>query len=158
MTDTPPVAIALSKLSVPFRIHVHTESIKSIQQAADERGQCPDQVVRSILFRIADGKFVMVLVAGPYQISWSKLRSYLNQSRLTLATEDEVLNNTGYMIGAVSPYGLPNPIRILADNNVFTYPEISIGSGVRGTAIILKSIDLRTTLEKIEITNFIENK
>jgi len=100
----------------------------------------------------------MVLMAGPAQISWPKLRAYLGQSRLTLASEAEVLATTGYRVGAVSPLGLPGPLRILADENVFTPTEISVGSGQRGTAIILKSIDLRSTLTNIEIDKFAENK
>ena len=100
----------------------------------------------------------MVLIAGPAQISWPRLRAYLGQSRLTMASEAEVLEVTGYRVGAVSPFGLPEPIRILADENVFVPEELSIGSGVRGTAIILKSNDLRSTLNDIEIDKFADDK
>ena len=158
MSEIPPVAAVLSELAIPYRTHVHKEPIKTIEQAAEDRGQKPDQIVRSILFRIEEGKFVMVLVAGSSQISWPKLRAYLSRSRLTLATENEVLLMTGYQIGAVSPFGLPQPIRVLVDNNVFLNTEISIGSGVRGTAIILNSADLSSALGDIEISTFIESK
>ncbi len=154
MSDFPPAAFALEKLAVPYRLFVHTMPINSLEEAAAEREQSPNQVVRSILFRIAEGNFVMVLIAGPTQISWAKLRAYLGQSRLSMASEAEVLEITGYRVGAVSPFGLPNPIRILADENVFIQDEVSIGSGQRGTAIILKSRDLRSTLNYIEIDRF----
>ena len=98
----------------------------------------------------------MVLVAGPSQISWAALRAYLGQSRLAMASEEQVLTVTGYKVGSVSPFGLPGPIRILADQNVFIPEEISIGSGQRGTAIILKSADLRSTIDTIEINKFAE--
>jgi Cys-tRNA(Pro)/Cys-tRNA(Cys) deacylase len=158
MSEFPPVAQALSKLAVQYQIFRHSEPVNSLEQAANARGQLPGQVVRSILFRIGEDNYLMVLIAGPEQISWPMLRAYLGQSRLTLATEAEVLAITGYRVGAVSPYGLPRQMRILADENVFTYAEISIGSGLRGTAIILKSSDLRSTLDNIEIGNFANYK
>ena len=96
----------------------------------------------------------MVLMAGPTQVSWPALRSYLGQSRLTMASEAEVLAATGYRPGAVSPFGLPAPLRILADANVFAPEEISIGSGERGVTIIMKSADLRRGLGEVEIGRF----
>ena len=96
----------------------------------------------------------MVLVAGPAQVAWKTLRQYLGQSRLTTATEEEVLAITGYPIGAVSPFGLPQPLPIYIDNSVLAEEEISIGSGVRGTTVILSSADLRVTLPDAEIGLF----
>jgi Cys-tRNA(Pro) deacylase len=157
MDELPPAALALSTLGVPFSLFEHKQPVNSLEQAASERGQLPDQVIRSILFRVSEGNFVMVLVAGPAQISWPKLRAHIGQSRLTMATEDEVLALTGYRVGAVSPFGIPPEIRMLADENVFTHAEVSIGSGRRGTAIILKSDDLRSTLGSIEIGIFAQN-
>jgi prolyl-tRNA editing enzyme YbaK/EbsC (Cys-tRNA(Pro) deacylase) len=111
-------------------------------------------VVRSILFRVGEGHFVMGLMAGPAQISWAILRKTLGQSRVTMASEEEVLTVTGYRIGAVSPLGLPTPLRILADESVFLPETISIGSGERGLAIILRSADLRKALPNMEIGQF----
>ena len=110
--------------------------------------------MRSLLFRLAQDSFVMVLIAGPAQVSWPVLRSYLGQSRLTTATEDEVLAITGYPIGAVSPFGLPNPLRTMVDRGVLEQEEISIGSGVRNTTVILRTKDLLTALGEVEIGEF----
>ncbi len=135
---------------IPYRLFRHSQSPGSLQQAAAERGQRPEQIVRSILFRIAAGEFVLVLVAGSGQISWPKLRRHLGVSRVTMAGEDEVRQVTGAPVGAVGPFGLPRPVRILADRGVFASDEISIGSGLRGTAILLKSADLRRALGVVE--------
>ena len=158
MSDYPPVAQVLTKLGIQFQIFRHSGPVNSLEQAARERNQLPDQVVRSILFRMAEDNYFMVLIAGPEQISWPNLRAYLGKSRISLASEDEVLANTGYRVGAVSPFGLPRPMRILVDENIFNHAEISIGSGVRGVAIILKSLDLRSTLGNIEIGKFANTK
>jgi Cys-tRNA(Pro)/Cys-tRNA(Cys) deacylase len=146
--------MVLTNLSIPHRVFHHPGQVGSLEQAAEQRGQSINQVVRSILFRLGEGNFVMCLVAGPAQISWPALRAHLNQSRLTMASEAEVLEVTGYRVGAVSPFGLRMPIRILADHNVFIPAEISIGSGQRGTAVILNSADLRSNIDNIEIGYF----
>jgi Cys-tRNA(Pro)/Cys-tRNA(Cys) deacylase len=158
MSDSTPVTQALDAIGIPYRFFRHSGAVHSVEQAAQERGQSPDQVVRSILFRILRDHYVMVLAAGPHQISWPALRSYLNQSRLTLARPDEVMQFTGYPIGAVSPFGLPSPTRILVDRHVLDHAEISIGSGVRNATVILQSQDLIKALGDAEIGDFVEDK
>jgi Cys-tRNA(Pro)/Cys-tRNA(Cys) deacylase len=149
-----PVAQALAALGIPHRVFRHPGPVASLEQAAAERGQEPGQVVRSILFRVGEGEFVMVLVGGSAQVDWRALRKHLGQSRLTTATEAELFEATGYLIGAVAPFGLPRPMRILLDESIFHYPEISLGSGVRGTTIILTSADLRRALPDAAVGQF----
>ena len=156
MTDVPPVSLELEKLGIPHRVFRHAGKVTSLEQAARERGQRPEQIVRSILFRIAEDEYLMVLVAGPAQISWKALRAYLGQSRLTMASEAEVLEVTGYPIGAVSPFGTLRNLRILVDPSVFAEEEISIGSGIRGTTVILKSEDLKRALGEVEMVELLE--
>jgi prolyl-tRNA editing enzyme YbaK/EbsC (Cys-tRNA(Pro) deacylase) len=73
-----------------------------------------------------------------------------------MASEAEVLEVTGYQIGAVSPFGLSHPIRILVDENVFLEEEISIGSGERGLAVIMNRPALLEALGTIESGHFVE--
>ena len=155
MDESPPVSHALDELGVPHRIFRHSGSVRSLEQAAQERGQRPEQVVRSILFRLEENEFLMVLVAGPAQISWKALRQYLNRSRISMASPEEVLEVTGYPIGAVSPFGLPEPLRILVDTSLFAEDELSIGSGVRGVAVILQKDDLLRALGEVETVDLL---
>jgi Cys-tRNA(Pro)/Cys-tRNA(Cys) deacylase len=159
-TSTPeasPVSRVLSEVGIPHRVFHHPGPIESLEQAARERGQRPEQVIRSLLFRLGSDEFVMVLMAGPAQVPWPRLRSYLGQSRLTTATAEEVLAVTGFPLGAVSPFGLPDPLRIIGDESIFLEDEVSIGSGLRGTTIILSQPDLRRALGEIEIANLAGN-
>lgn len=157
-----PVTRELQARGVPFRLFAHPGPLHSLEQAAQERGQRPEQVVRSLLFRLSSGEFVMVLAAGPAQVSWPALRAYLGVARMTTATSQEVNQVTGYESGAVSPFGLPEapgssaaPLRILADEGVFREQEVSIGSGVRYTTVILQSADLKRALGEVEIGKFL---
>jgi Cys-tRNA(Pro) deacylase len=154
--ETPPVSIALEQLGVPHTVFRHETPVHSFEQAASDRGQRASQVVRSILFRIAEDEFIMALVAGPAQVSWKILRKHLGKSRVSMATEDEVLAVTGYRIGTVGPFGLLNPVKVLIDSSVMLEEEISIGSGMRNTAVILKSADLHHALKDSEIVSLTE--
>ncbi len=157
MIEQPPVSIALEKLGIPHRVFRHENPVTSLEQAASERGQRPGQVVRSILFRVGEDEFIMALVAGPAQISWKVLRKHLGQSRLTMATEAEVLEVTGYRVGTVGPFGLPRPLKILIDASVLKEDEVSIGSGMRNTGVILKSADLQQALGNSEVIALTQN-
>src|SRR5689334_4644675 len=99
MTDTTPVTRHLDQLGIPYRTFRHPGPVASLEQAARERGQQPQQVIRSIVFRAGEGVFVMVLMAGAQQVGWRALRRYLGQSRLSMASEPELIQFTGYVAG-----------------------------------------------------------
>lgn len=149
----PPASMALRERGIPHRLFVHSGPLTSLQQAAQERGQRPEQVIRSILFRTGQDEYLLALVAGAAQISWKALRAYLGRSRLTMAREDEVLQVTGYPVGAVSPFGTARRLRVVADASVFAEEEVSLGSGVRGVALILKREDFRRALGEVEVAS-----
>lgn len=154
MNAQPPASLSLSQQNIPHQVFVHQGPIHSIEQAAAERNQDVSQVIRSILFRLNEGEYAMVLIAGKKQISWRTLRQHFGMSRLTTASPEEVLEITGYPIGSVSPFGLKSPLTILADQNVFAQTAVSLGSGVSGTAIMMLTENLKKALGDIEIGNF----
>jgi Cys-tRNA(Pro) deacylase len=156
MTEQPPASIALEKLNIPHRVFRHEIPVTSFEQAASDRNQRPEQIVRSILFQVRPEEFLMVLVAGSAQVDWRKLRQLVKRSRVRMATEEEVLKMTGYRVGTVSPFGLKNRIKVMIDASVLKEDEISIGSGIRNMAIIMKSRDLRRALTDSEIVSLLE--
>ena len=159
MIETP-VTQELDQKQIPYELFTHDGPVHSLEQAAAERNQQPEQVVRSLLFRLAQDEFLMVLVAGPQQIDWKQLRHTLGQSRLTMAKPEELLRVTGYEIGAVAPFGLPQPMRVLLDASVLAEDEVSLGSGVRGTTVMMKTAVLLTALQQsalsVEVVSFLE--
>lgn len=155
--EKPPASIALEKLNIPHQVFQHEKPLLSFEQAAAERNQRPGQIVRSILFQVQPGEFVMILVAGREQVDWKKLRQLVGRSRMRMATEAEVLEVTGYRVGTVSPFGLKNQIKVLIDASVLKEEEVSLGSGVRNLAIMMKSADLHRALGESEIVSLLES-
>jgi len=155
MDSSTPVTAALDELGVKYRLHLHAGPVRSLEQAARERDLEPAQIVRSLLFRLEGGQFVLVLMPGPGQVSWPKLRQHLGVTRLTMATADEVEDVTGYPPGAVSPYGLVRPLRLLADRRLTDLTTVSIGAGIRNAGILLEAQDLLRSLQP-EMGDFTE--
>ncbi len=156
--NSTPVTRYLDERAIPYRFFKHAGEVHSLQQAAQERGQQVDQVIRSIVFRLSRGGFVMVLVQGEKQVSWHALRKYLGTSRISMASEAEVLEVTGYPLGAVSPFGTRQSVRILIDRGALQEQEISIGSGLRYTTVILQGQDFRRALNQAEVGDFAEQE
>ena len=151
MSVTTPAIEHLQALGIAHRVFEHAGPVESLEQAARERGETPDQVVRSIVFRLGEAEFLMVLVSGPAQIPWKTLRRYLGQNRLTMASEEELLAATGCRPGTVSPFGLPKPMRVLIDKCILEQAEVSFGSCRRGVAVILQTADLLKALGEVEV-------
>ncbi len=148
-----PVTRTLEALGIDFTLHQHAQPVRSLEQAARERGLAPGQIIRSLVFRVGEGAFVMVLAAGPGRVSWPKLRRHLGVTRMTTASADEVRRVTGYAPGTVSPFGLPGPLRILADRGVLVPEVVSLGAGIRDAGVILKRDDLLRALS-LEVGDF----
>jgi Cys-tRNA(Pro)/Cys-tRNA(Cys) deacylase len=152
--NSTPVTRYLDEHKIPYRFFKHPGEVLTLEQAARERGQKVDQIIRSIVFRLSHGGFVMVLVPGERQVSWHALRQFLGTSRISMATEDEVLQVTGYPIGAVSPFGTAQSMPILVDRGALLEDEISIGSGVRFSTVILRRQDFMSALDEAQIGEF----
>lgn len=152
---SPPVAAVLAASGYPHRVFIPPGQLKSLAQAAKERSQNPNQVVRSILFRMKKDEYILVLMAGPQKVKWKSLRQYLGTSRIRMATPEELIKVTGYKLGAVGPLGLLEEVPVLIDQSVLNQDEISIGSGVGGITVILKPEILIKSLGQFEIGDFI---
>lgn len=116
--------------------------IRNLEGLLYKQGIAPQSVVRSVLFKTASEKFVLLAVAGGGRADWNVLRKHLNERKCRMAEYDEVAAATGYVVGAVPPIALPAEIKILVDHSVKDYETVVIGSGVLGFAISLKSTDL----------------
>ncbi|MGA9533524.1 MAG: YbaK/EbsC family protein [Anaerolineales bacterium] len=148
MTDVQtPVTQALDALAIPYTLHLHKEPIRSLEQAAAARGLQPAQIVRSLLFRMEDSAFVLLLMPGPDPVDWPKLRHYLRVSRITTATEEEVRQVTGFVPGAVSPFGLEQPLPLLADRAILDLETISLGAGIRNAGVVLARAEAMAALQ-----------
>jgi len=85
-------------------------------------------IVKSLLFRTED-YFVLSLVAGDKRCSLNKLKKITNKKNISMASPEEVKNQTGYTIGGVSPVGHLKLVKILIDSSLERFKDLYAAAG-----------------------------
>lgn len=141
--DTPPVTAATEALAARGIVHrlVYHGEVRSAAEAAERRGIALEALAKTLVVRVAEGAYVLVLVPGDAGMDYRKLRAHLGVRRLTMPDPEEALAATGFERGTITPVGAGDH-RTLIDRSLVAQPEISLGSGARGWAIHLDPRDL----------------
>ena len=85
-------------------------------------------IVKSLLFKNGDNYF-LCLVSGDKRCSLNKLKKFFNSKDLSMASPDEVKNQTGYTIGGVSPIGHKKSLQILVDRSLNRFKDLYAAAG-----------------------------
>lgn len=150
-----PVTALLQQQNIPYGVieiplTEDSKPIRNLEELLAKQGLDPQSVVRSVLFKTASERYVLLAVAGGGRADWGVLRKHLNERKCRMAEYDEVPEATGYVVGAVPPVALPESVKVLVDDSVKAYETVVIGSGVLGFALSLKSADLLRLLAGAE--------
>ncbi|HSJ27460.1 MAG TPA: aminoacyl-tRNA deacylase [Acidimicrobiia bacterium] len=130
-----PATRALDAAGVPYRM-VHYGRVASAEEAAERRGVSLAALAKTLVVRVEEGSYVLVLVPGDRGLDYAKLRARLGVRRLTMPDPEEARAATGYERGTITPVGAGGHPVIL-DQRLAALDEISLGSGVHGWAIHL---------------------
>ena len=126
---------------VDYRL-VDYEPGRDIETAAERRGIAVERILKTMVVRVGEGRYVLVMVPGDRLIDWKALRSLLGERRLSLADADEAYAATGYRRGTITPLGAAGDWPLVIEATVEGTGEVSIGSGTDGVAIHLDVDDL----------------
>ena len=85
-------------------------------------------IVKSLLFKNGDN-FFLCLVSGDKRCSLNKLKKFFNSKDLSMASPDDVKEQTGYTIGGVSPIGHINTLQILVDSSLNRFKNLYAAAG-----------------------------
>ena len=85
-------------------------------------------IVKSLLFKNGDNYF-LCLVSGDKRCSLSKLKKIFNSKDLSMASPDDVKEQTGYTIGGVSPIGHKKKLQILVDSYLNRFKDLYAAAG-----------------------------
>ncbi|MEM8857746.1 MAG: YbaK/EbsC family protein [Chloroflexota bacterium] len=128
----------------------HTEPVFTMEAAAAQRGVNPDEMLKSILLRDKDHKYVMACVLGYGKLDPKKVRALFPEGafrRLTFASAEEIAEQTGYKKGAVAPFDLPNHIPLVIDHGIDSLERFNTSTGDHMMGIELKTTDLLTVTQ-----------
>jgi Cys-tRNA(Pro) deacylase len=146
-----PAFDALDSAGVGYRV-IRYGAVRSVAEAAANRGVEIADVVKTIVVRRGDDDFIFVLVPGDRVISWPKLRAVLGLSRLSLPDANAAKEATGYERGTITPFGSTTAWPVVADERI-RGRVITLGAGEHGVAVAVGADDavsaLRATLADV---------
>ena len=144
MDDTPALR-RLRELGVAHTVVRHGP-VGSVAEAAAVRGIEVRDLVKTIVVRRGADDYVFVLVPGDREFSWSKLRTLLGVSRLSMPDAAEAKRATGYERGTITPFGATHPWPVFVDSSIVGR-SISMGGGAHGVGVKLQADDAIAALD-----------
>jgi Cys-tRNA(Pro) deacylase len=147
VTDRSADAIAAAEaLGLTFEVTRHGP-VRSLEEAAAARGVPPSAVIKTLVVRLSDDDYRLVLVPGDREISWPRLRALLGVSRLSMPPADVARDVTGYERGTITPLGSTRAWPVVADEHLAG--TVSIGGGAHGVALSVEAADLVRALDAV---------
>ena len=134
----------LDKQDIPYRLLPHTEPVYTVEAAAAQRGVVMEEMVKSILLRDRNQRYVMACVLGHTRLDPKAVRACLSGDwkRLSFASAEEIRAITGYVQGAVNPLCLPAEVPVVFDDAISNCSMVNISSGDPLAGLELKAQDL----------------
>ncbi len=132
---------ALLQAGLADDITVMSEATHTAQAAADALGCHVAEIAKSIIFRAADGRAVLVITSGSNRVDDKKVAQIIGQS-LSKADADFVRAQTGFVIGGVAPVAhLFAPITLM-DEDLLRYTSVWPAAGHPNTMFRITPGDL----------------
>ncbi len=108
--------------------HLHFEnSVHTVEDACREANAQPDDFVKTICMISGDGKTIGALVLGSHRASTERVSKALNIKRPNVATPEQTLEKTGYLVGGTPPFGYE--ATFLIDQKVMEKDIVYVGGG-----------------------------
>ena len=106
-----------------------SESARTAAEAAAALGVSPGQIASSIVFKLPNGRPLLVVTSGAHRVNTDLVANHLGVDKLHRADADFVKEVSGISIGGVSPFGwITNPT-ILIDNALKKYDVVWAAAG-----------------------------
>ena len=141
---TPAVKV-LEQAGVAFQLdsYVHDPRTPAYgEEAARALGLPADQVFKTLLARLDDGRLVVAIVPVPCQLDLKALARVAGARKASLADSAEAERATGYVVGGISPLGQRKRLPTFLDESARALEAIHVSGGRRGLEIRLAPGDL----------------
>jgi prolyl-tRNA editing enzyme YbaK/EbsC (Cys-tRNA(Pro) deacylase) len=122
------VRAALIAAGHPDTIQVFPEGTRTSAEAAVAVGCEVAQIAKSLVFRGADGRPVLVIASGANRVDTGKVASVLGGA-VKRADADWVREWTGFAIGGVAPLGHVTPPHVLVDADLLALDPVWAAAG-----------------------------
>ncbi|MCP1144362.1 YbaK/EbsC family protein [Lysinibacillus endophyticus] len=117
------------------------QSSATVDQAANALNVIPAKIAKTLSFKDKEGNAFLVVTAGDSKIDNKKFKEQFGTKPKMLSAE-EVVEQTGHIIGGVCPFGLANPLDIFLDVSMKRFETVYPACGSANSAIELTCAEL----------------
>ena len=135
------VQAALDAAGVSTRIVEHAMAARTSAQAAEVLGCAVGQIAKSLVFRAASGRAVLVIASGSRRVDEAKVAALVGEA-IGKADPAFVRAATGYAIGGIPPLGHPTPLQPLIDRNLLAWDVVYAAGGTPNAMFPIGPADL----------------
>jgi prolyl-tRNA editing enzyme YbaK/EbsC (Cys-tRNA(Pro) deacylase) len=128
-SSTSRVEEAARAAGLEITVHRMPKSTRTAVEAAAACGTIPAQIVKSLVFRLAEGgETALFLVSGKNRVDEAKVAGEIGD-RLERADADHVRAVTGFAIGGVAPLGSLAPLKTFMDRDLLAFDQVWAAAG-----------------------------
>jgi prolyl-tRNA editing enzyme YbaK/EbsC (Cys-tRNA(Pro) deacylase) len=139
---TAPSALKVQAVLGPeFQVLEFETSTRTSEDAAAAVGCTVPEIAKSLIFRAADGRPVLVIASGANRVDEKKVRALLGQT-IERADAEFVRAATGYAIGGVPPVGHATPPTVLIDRDLLRLTAVWAAGGTPNAVFRIAPADL----------------
>ncbi|WP_019156466.1 YbaK/EbsC family protein [Robertmurraya massiliosenegalensis] len=121
---------------------VFEQSSATVDMAAEAIGVIPARIAKTLSFRGDGEQAILVVAAGDAKIDNKKFRHTFG-FKARMLSPDEVLEQTGHMIGGVCPFGLANHLDVYLDVSMKRFDTLFPACGSTNSAIELSCEEIQ---------------
>lgn len=142
-----PALAALAKAGVPHEVLTfgHDPRERSFGaeavHALTERGIAPEQIYKTLIVAVPSGLAVAILPV-PERLSLKAAAAALRVARAAMAEAADAERATGYVVGAVSPFGQRKSLPTVVDAGALAWDRVYCSAGRRGWDVGVSPQDL----------------
>lgn len=148
MADAPKRAGSLERVRAYLESHglagglvEFEQSTKTAAEAADVMGCELGQIVKSLVV-VVDTTPVLALVAGDRRGDLDAIAAEMGGAKARMADADTVRAATGYAIGGVCPFALPEDLAVLIDDSLGRYDVVYPAAGTPSSMVRMRHEEL----------------
>jgi prolyl-tRNA editing enzyme YbaK/EbsC (Cys-tRNA(Pro) deacylase) len=124
------ITAEMRERKITGEVKILSDSARSAAEAASALGIQVGQIASSIVFKLPDGRPLLVITSGAHRVDTALVAKELGVDKLHRADADFVKSASGISIGGVSPFGwqhdgtLPNPEPVVLIDTALAQYEI----------------------------------
>ncbi|MCV7409450.1 aminoacyl-tRNA deacylase [Mycobacterium florentinum] len=145
-TATPALA-ALTKAGVPHDVvkfnhdpREHSFGVEAVN-ALGANGIAPGQIYKTLVIAVPSGLAVAIVQAGA-RLSLKAAAAALGVAKAAMAEPAVAERTTGYIVGAVSPFGQRKALPTVVDSSALAFERVFCSAGRRGWDVAVAPADL----------------